>query len=109
MSPLHKNTNQTVDYMTLGFMIFMRGLDITWGIGRGLLKVSKDSTLTTGDKTEEEENAVDWPPHGAVHWTSGSGHYNLSIHCYLKSLIHLKIIKFYIHKPELFHTFRDCM
>jgi len=37
---LHKNTNQTVDYMVLGFMIFMRGLDITWGIGRVLLKVS---------------------------------------------------------------------
>jgi hypothetical protein len=36
---LHKNTNQTVDYMVLGFMIFMRGLDITWGIGRVLLKV----------------------------------------------------------------------
>jgi len=32
--------NQTVDYMALGFMIFMRGLDITWGIGRVLLKVS---------------------------------------------------------------------
>jgi hypothetical protein len=25
--------------MALGFMIFMRGLDITWGIGRVLLKV----------------------------------------------------------------------
>jgi len=26
--------------MALDFMIFMRGLDITWGIGRVLLKVS---------------------------------------------------------------------
>jgi len=26
-------------YMALGFMIFMRGVDITWGIGRVLLKV----------------------------------------------------------------------
>ena len=26
--------NHTVNYMALGFMIFMRGLDITWGIGR---------------------------------------------------------------------------
>ena len=33
-SHLHKNTNQTVDYMALGFMRFMRGLDITWAIGR---------------------------------------------------------------------------
>ena len=26
--------NQTVDYMARGFMSFMRGLDITWAIGR---------------------------------------------------------------------------
>ena len=32
--------NHTVDYMARGFMIFMRGIDITWGIGRVLLKVS---------------------------------------------------------------------
>ena len=38
-SHLYKNTNQTVEYMALGFMIFMRGFDITWGIGRVLLKV----------------------------------------------------------------------
>ena len=31
--------NQTVDYMARGFMIFMRGVDITRGIGRVLLKV----------------------------------------------------------------------
>ena len=31
--------NQTVDYMARGFMIFMRGVDITKGIGRVLLKV----------------------------------------------------------------------
>jgi len=37
--------NHTVDYMAQGFMIFMRGIDITWGIditrgiGRVLLKV----------------------------------------------------------------------
>ena len=31
--------NQTVDYMARGFMIFMRGIDITRGIGRVLLKV----------------------------------------------------------------------
>ena len=31
--------NQPVDYMARGFMIFMRGIDITWGIVRGLLKV----------------------------------------------------------------------
>ena len=31
--------NQTVDYMAQGFMIFMRGIDITRGIGRVLLKV----------------------------------------------------------------------
>ncbi len=30
--------NHTVDYMARGFMIFMRGIDITWGIGRVLLK-----------------------------------------------------------------------
>ena len=32
--------NHTVDYMARGFMIFMRGIDITQGIGRVLLKVS---------------------------------------------------------------------
>ena len=31
--------NQTVNYMAWGFMIFMRGVDITRGIGRVLLKV----------------------------------------------------------------------
>ena len=31
--------NHTVDYMARGFMIFMRGIDITRGIGRVLLKV----------------------------------------------------------------------
>jgi len=31
--------NHTVDDMVRGFMIFMRGIDITWGIGRVLLKV----------------------------------------------------------------------
>ena len=31
--------NHTVDYMGQGFMIFMRGIDITQGIGRVLLKV----------------------------------------------------------------------
>ena len=31
-SHLHKNTNQTVDFMALGLMSFMRGLDITWPI-----------------------------------------------------------------------------
>ena len=31
--------NQTADYMGRGFMIFMQGVDITWGIGRILLKV----------------------------------------------------------------------
>ena len=31
--------NQTVDYMARGFMILMRGLDITRGIGRVLFKV----------------------------------------------------------------------
>ena len=39
-SHLHKNTNQTVDYMALGLMSFMWGLDITWAIGRVGLKVS---------------------------------------------------------------------
>jgi len=37
---LVKITNQTVDYMALGFMSFMPGLDITWAIGRVGLKVS---------------------------------------------------------------------
>ena len=32
--------NQPVDYMALGFMIFMRGIDITRAIGRVGLKVS---------------------------------------------------------------------
>ena len=31
--------NHTVDYMARGFMIFMRGIDITRVIGRVLLKV----------------------------------------------------------------------
>ena len=31
--------NQPVDYMARGFLIFMRGVDITRGIGRVLLKV----------------------------------------------------------------------
>ena len=31
--------NHTVDYMGRGFMIFRRGIDITRGIGRVLLKV----------------------------------------------------------------------
>ena len=31
--------NHTVDYMGRGFMIFRRGIDITRGIGRDLLKV----------------------------------------------------------------------
>ena len=31
--------NQTVDYMERGFMIFMRGVNITRGIGRVFLKV----------------------------------------------------------------------
>ena len=31
--------NQTVDYMARGFMSFMRGVDITWAIGRVGLKV----------------------------------------------------------------------
>ena len=30
--------NQTVDYLARGFMIFMRGVDITWAIGRVGLK-----------------------------------------------------------------------
>ena len=38
-SHLHKNSNQTVDYMALGFMSFLRGVDIMRGIGRVLLKV----------------------------------------------------------------------
>jgi hypothetical protein len=36
----HKITNHTIDYMGLGFMIFRRGIDITWGIGWVVLKVS---------------------------------------------------------------------
>ena len=31
--------NQLVDYMARGFMILMRGLDITWAIGRVAVKV----------------------------------------------------------------------
>ena len=37
----HKITNPTVDYMGWCFVIFLRGIVITWGVGRVRLKVSR--------------------------------------------------------------------